>query len=161
MSSRQSASATARAIAGGGRDDAVLGREWAEALADVPLFRGLSKRHLRRIAGAAGQARFAAGTEIVRRGSRGETFYLLLDGEASVERDGGERVELRPGSFFGEMALLDGGPRSATVTARTPVHVMRLSRRRLQGILVDEPAVAVAMLRELAQRLRERDGDAG
>jgi CRP/FNR family transcriptional regulator, cyclic AMP receptor protein len=156
VSSAPQVSAIARALAAGPpRGDAALGGEWADVLGDVPLFAGLSKRHRRRVAGLAGQQRFAEGTQIVREGARGETFYLILDGKATVERRGAAPLDLEAGDFFGEMALLDGGPRSATVTARTPVLVMRLSRRPFAKLLAKEPEVAAAMLRELARRLRE------
>ena len=140
--------------------DGGLGPEWADVLAELPLFAGLPARHLRKIASLAGQTRFAEGSEIVREGARGETFFLILDGRVRVQRSGVAPVELGQGDFFGEMALLDGGPRSATVVALTPVLAMRLSRRPFMRLLAAEPEVAAAMLRELAQRLREAQAQA-
>src|SRR3954469_20454609 len=110
MSSAPQASAIARALAAGPpHGEAKLGAEWADVLGDVPLFSGLSKRHRRRIAALAGQQRFSEGAAIVREGARGETFYLILDGEAIVEHGGAAPLRLKPGDFFGEMSLLDGG----------------------------------------------------
>jgi CRP-like cAMP-binding protein len=114
------------------------------------------KRHLRKIAETAIEARYQPHTAIVRRGERGETFFVVLDGFALVETAKGSK-RLGMGDFFGEMALLDGEVRSATVTAETEVHVMRISRRRFLRMLEQDPKLAIVMLRGLAARLRESD----
>jgi CRP/FNR family transcriptional regulator, cyclic AMP receptor protein len=128
--------------------------DWAEVLAGVPLFAGLSKRNLRRIARLATPVRHRRHTRIVREGDAGDAFYVLIDGEASVV-GGRRRVRLHPGDFFGEMALLDGAPRSATIEADTEVLAMRIGRRQFCDMLEDEPRIALAVLRELATRIRQ------
>lgn len=130
-----------------------MGREWATVLADIPLFRAIPKRHLRKIAEAATEARFQPHSQIVRKGERGETFFVILDGTARVEA-GRRSKQLRAGDYFGEMALLDGEVRSATVTAQTEVHVMRISRRRFLRMLEQDSKLAVQMLKALAARVR-------
>lgn len=125
----------------------------------VPLFAGLSSRHVRRIAGLATEVKFRAGRTIVERGVRGDAFYLILDGRAKVYRSvvpGGRTLaRLGPGDFFGEMALLDGGPRVATVVAETPLTAIRLSRPAFRRLLQKEPAVSLRVLEEMARRSRD------
>lgn len=130
-------------------------KAWADVLGAVPLFEGLSHRHLRRIAGHATVKRYAPFTAIVRVDDAGDAFYVILDGTANVRRPGKRNIKLRPSDFFGEMALLDRAPRSATVEAETEVLAMRLGRTAFQKVLDDEPKVAAAMLRTMARRLRE------
>src|SRR6185503_20589325 len=100
-----------------GGEHGPLGSEWVDVLKDIPLFSPLSKRHVRRIANLARPQRFSESSTIVRKGQRGETFFVILDGEATVSVPKGKTSVLRAGDWFGELALLDGGPRSATVTA--------------------------------------------
>jgi CRP/FNR family transcriptional regulator, cyclic AMP receptor protein len=140
-----------------GRTDA---RGWANVLAEVPLFRGLSQRQLRRIASVATIARFHDLTDVVRSGEMGDAMYVVLDGAVAVRRPGLREVELGPGGFFGEMSLLDGGPRSATVVALGRVTCLRLTRPRFVKLLRGEPALAVALLEELSRRLRAAQASA-
>ena len=97
-----------------------LGREAADLLAQIPLFASLSRRHLGRIASVAATKRYAAGSPLVRVGKPADAFYVILDGSARVDLPG-RPVALEAGDFFGEMALLDGEPRSATVIAVSEV----------------------------------------
>src|SRR5262249_20098817 len=94
------------------------------------------------------------GASIVQVGEAGDAFYLLLEGRAAVA--GKSRV-LRPGDFFGEMALLDGGPRSATITATTPARVIRLPRRAFVKAVEEDPQVALAVMAVLAARVRRAE----
>lgn len=160
----QSAAAAAGAAAalGGARSPlrqppANMGKEWVNVLAEVPLFAGLSKRHLRRIADHAVATRFHERAVIIRSGSRGETFYVVLDGEAEVRPEKGASVRLTQGDFFGEMALIDGKPRSASVEAMTELLAMKLSRRSFLEVLKAEPSIALAIMKELAGRVRGPD----
>ncbi|HEY0387774.1 MAG TPA: cyclic nucleotide-binding domain-containing protein [Gaiellales bacterium] len=132
-------------------------RGWAEVLGTVPLFAGLSTRHLRRVADKATMKRYAPYTEIVRSGDRGDAFYVILDGTASVRRPGKRAIKLHAGDFFGELALLDASPRSATVEAETEVFAMRLGTAAFKKVLESEPKVSLAMLNTLAGRLRAAD----
>jgi CRP-like cAMP-binding protein len=134
-----------------------MGPLWVGVLEDLPLFSGLSRRHLRRIANLAEAARFEPGTTIVREGAREQTFFVILDGTASIERDGNRR-RIGSGDFFGEMALIDGAPRSATVRAESELLAMRLARAPFMRTLKDEPAIALKLLQELAARVRRLEG---
>ncbi len=129
-------------------------RDWANVLAEVPLFAGLSQRHLKRVAGVASVVRYHDLTAIVRDGDAGDALFVVLDGQVSVRRRGLRELELGPGGFFGEMSLLDGGPRSATVVAVGPVTCLRIARPRFVKLLRSEPAIAVGLLEELSRRLR-------
>src|SRR5690242_16975951 len=121
-------------------------RAWGEVLATVPLFKGLPQRHLRRVAGLAEMKRYGAGHTIVREGDRGDAAYIILDGTVTVRPSGRRALVLRPGDFFGELALLDGAARAATVEANSAVLAMRLGRRSFRTVLEQEPRVALAML---------------
>jgi CRP-like cAMP-binding protein len=138
----------------------VMGRGWADVLGEIPLFAGLSKRHLNRIASVAKTRRYARFTTIVRAGERGEAFYVILDGTVLVKPPGKRSVKLGPGDWFGEMALLDGAPRTANVEAQTEVFVMLLGRSAFRKTLEAEPKIAVALLSTLAQRLRASERSA-
>jgi CRP-like cAMP-binding protein len=136
------------------RDPTRVGHDWLAALAEVPLFYGLSKRDLRRIAKLARIRRFNAGSTMVRAGDPGTSFFVLLDGAARVVRTGGRRGRLGAGDCFGEMALLDGAPRSADVVADGDVLTLTIGRASFTKLLRKEPALAQALLRTLAARLR-------
>jgi CRP/FNR family transcriptional regulator, cyclic AMP receptor protein len=135
-------------------DDAANPTTWTNVLADVPLLAGLSRRHLRRVAGTGRIVRFHNATAIVTAGEPGDAFYVIIDGEVSVRRRGLSALSLGTGSFFGEMALLDGGARTATVIAKGPVACLAITRTRFLKLLRDEPTIAIALLGEVAGRLR-------
>ena len=131
-----------------------VGHDWLGTLEEVPLFAGLSKRHLRRIAKLARIRRFAPGSVMVRTGDPGRSFYVLLDGSAKVHRSGRRSLRLEAGAFFGEMALIDDSPRSADVVAEGEVLALTIDRSGFAKLLRAEPALAQALLRTLAARLR-------
>ena len=129
---------------------------WADMLAEVPLFAGVPKRLLRKLARAGTVERFDPNEPIVTAGRRGEAFYIVLSGRASVRRGRGRRtVEIGPGGYFGEMALIDSGPRSATVVAKSEIMCLLLGREQFGKALESEPSIAFALLRTLAARIRE------
>ena len=128
-------------------------RDWAEVLAKLPLFSRLGKRRLRKVARQARFVEFAAGDTVVSAGAPGDSLYVILGGEARARGRRAARP-LRPGDYFGEMALLDGEPRSATVVATEPLHVMRLPRPSFLEVAEEDPGIALAMLAELARRVR-------
>jgi CRP-like cAMP-binding protein len=128
--------------------------DWLAALEEVPLFEGLPKRQLRRIAKLARIRRFAPGSTLVRAGDPGRSFFVLLDGTAKVVRGGGRSRRLGIGDYFGEMALLDGAPRSASVVADGEVLALTVDRSGFTKLLGAEPALAQTLLRTLAARLR-------
>ncbi len=133
------------------------GALWVNVLRELPLFAGLSKRHLRRIAAIAQESRFYPQSRIVREGSMGEAFYVILDGTVSVIRSGKDAIRLEAGDFFGEMALLDGKERSATIEADTEVLTLTIAQEDFMKALETEPTMALAILKELATRLRALD----
>ncbi|MGH2671881.1 MAG: cyclic nucleotide-binding domain-containing protein [Actinomycetota bacterium] len=132
-----------------------------DSLAQVPLFAGLSPRHLKRIGDLTEEVRFMEGATVVRQGDAGDTFYVILEGEAKVAGPSGRVVNrLRPGEFFGEISLLDGGPRTASVVAETPLKMLSLSRSSLLRLAQREPAVGVRLLAHVAMMLRRLERSA-
>jgi CRP-like cAMP-binding protein len=132
-----------------------VGRTWRSYdLVQIPLFAGLGRRHLNKVAALSRIRRFRQGATIVAAGEPGDALYVLLEGEVSVQRRSRPAITRGIGSFFGEMALLDGGPRSATVVADGPVACLTISRSGFQKLLRKEPAMSAALLKELATRLR-------
>jgi CRP-like cAMP-binding protein len=131
-----------------------MGADWVPVLEEVPLFRGLSRRQLRRIAALARSKRFARGALIVRAGAPGNAFFVILDGTVRVVPTTGRAATLRTGDSFGEMSLLDGEPRSADVTAVSEVLTMTIGRAAFAKLLRREPQIAHGLLRTLAARLR-------
>jgi CRP-like cAMP-binding protein len=124
------------------------------ALAEIPLFSRVPKRHLKTILERMGQYDYEEGATILKDARQGEVLYLLLEGSARVVRGGRTVAKLGPGDFFGEIAVLDRRPRTATVTATSPVKCLTLHRDVLREVLEEEPAVAWSLLEELASRLR-------
>lgn len=146
-----------RAAAGRLRADHPLGRQEVDLLAGVPLFAGLSRRHLRRLAEHADAVAYRQGETIVGADQPGGTFYVILEGEAKVVRGSRTIARLAPGEFFGEISLLDGGPRTASVVAGTPVAAIRIFKRSFDTLVSREPAVAAKILTVVARRLREAE----
>jgi CRP/FNR family cyclic AMP-dependent transcriptional regulator len=140
---------------------APLGGEWVDVLRDIPLFAPLPKRHVKRIANLARPRRFSAGSVIVRKGQRGETFYVILDGEATLSLPKGRKAKLEAGDFFGELALLDGGPRTATIVAQSPVLTMGIGRTAFLKLVKSDSDLALGLLKATAARLRDADEGAG
>ena len=137
-----------------------MGRGWADVLAEIPLFAGLSKRQLNKIAKLGKTRRYARYTSIVRAGDRGDSFYVILDGTALVKLPGKRGVRLGAGDWFGEMALIDAAPRAATVEAQTDVFAMLLGRNTFLKTIQDEPKIAIALLQTMAERLRTSERSA-
>ena len=126
-------------------------RDWVDVIGALPLFSRLGKRQVRGLAKVATIVDYSAGEIIVQAGERGDSFYLVLEGRASVA---GKSRTLRPGDFFGEMALIDGGPRSATVTAKTEMRTMKLPRRAFLKAVEQDSRIALAIMEVLAARIR-------
>jgi CRP-like cAMP-binding protein len=129
--------------------------EVVERLADVDLFLRCTKRDLRIVARHAERTTIPAGTVVVSQGDAGDAFFLLLSGQATVERDGVTVAELGPGDFFGELALLDPAPRAATVTVTVRSELAVLGARMFKVLLRELPAMSAGMLTSLAQRARQ------
>lgn len=128
-----------------------------EQLAKQPLFSACSKRELQRIARAADEIAVEAGRVLVNQGQTGREAFIILEGRAIVKRNGRRIATLGPGDQFGELSLLDHGPRTATVQAETPMQVMVLSSRAFAGVLDDVPSLAHKLLAALAGRIRDLD----
>jgi CRP/FNR family transcriptional regulator, cyclic AMP receptor protein len=146
-----------RAAPGRDRPDHPLGRDDIELLAQVPLFVGLSRRHLKRLAEHADLAAFNERETMVQEGAAGGTFFVLVRGEAKVIQRSRTIAHLEPGDFFGEISLLDGGPRTASVIATTPVLAIRIFKRSFDKMVAAEPGVAAKILAVVARRLREAE----
>ncbi len=100
--------------------------EIARRLRTVPLFSSVPDADLSRIAARMKEVRFAPGTAVATQGQQGVGFHLVVEGTADVEKDGAKVSELGPGGYFGEIGLIDGGARSASVTARTDLKTLSL-----------------------------------
>ena len=124
------------------------------ALERMPLFAGLDRRQLEDILAVGQRVSYGAGQAIVERGDPGDAMYIVLGGAAEVDV-GGRFHRLERGAFFGEMAVLAGKPREATVRAAEPVEALRIPADGFQAFLEDHPHLAVTMLRSLVERLRE------
>lgn len=130
-------------------------RETLVALSGVPLFAGLPRRHLQRIARESDEQTFARGETIVQEGLLGEAMFVVLEGEAKVVRRGRKVAAMLPGDFFGELSVIDGGPRTASVVAETPMRVLRVFRRTLTALWRDDPKLAIRVLDGMVRRVRE------
>ena len=128
-----------------------------EHLAEIPLFSALSKRDLGRIAKASNEITVDAGHVLVDQGDAGREAFVIVDGTASVRRNGRRVGELGPGDAIGELALLDHGPRTATVTAETPLTALVLSAREFADVIEEVPGLAQKLLGQLAARVRDLD----
>jgi CRP-like cAMP-binding protein len=126
-----------------------------EAVGRVPLFGSLSKRQLRRLARDALVYEFQPGDALVKEGAAGETMFVILEGEARVSRRGRSLRRLGPGDFFGDVAVLDRRPRTAQVSAETPVRCLVLHRDEIRAAVEEDPKIAWHMLEVLAGRLRD------
>jgi CRP/FNR family cyclic AMP-dependent transcriptional regulator len=129
-----------------------------EVLGDVRLFSTCNKRELARIASLVDEVDAPKGKVLVRQGDPGRECFVITDGRARATIRGKGSEVLGPGSFFGEMSLLDQGLRSATVTAETDVHLLVLGSRQFSSLVNEVPTVAVRMMQGLAERLRKAEG---
>ena len=133
---------------------------FVDTLATVPLFSACSKKELQTIARASDDVEVPAGKVLVEEGKPGHEFFLILDGNASVKRGKREIAKLGTGQYFGELALLDRGPRSASVVAKGDMEVLVLGQREFAGVIDEVPTLAHKLLTSMAQRLREADAKA-
>lgn len=126
-----------------------------ELLADAPLLAGVDAAGIERIAERAIEVEFAPNQVIVRQGEVGTGFFLVVRGSARVVRDGETIATIQPGDFFGELSVLDGQPRVAQVIAAEPTACLALASWDFEAVVMEQPRVALAMLRGLAGRLRD------
>jgi CRP/FNR family transcriptional regulator, cyclic AMP receptor protein len=125
-----------------------------DGLAKVPLFAGLTDKELESVRSLMTETNVPAGTTLARQGRTGQEFFVIVSGTASVDRDGEHVADVGPGDFLGEMALLDGGPRNADVSASTEMTLMVVSQRDFSQLLDTVPMIARRMLPTLVKRLR-------
>jgi CRP/FNR family cyclic AMP-dependent transcriptional regulator len=128
-----------------------------ERLGGVRLFSACTNKELAHIGRATDEVSVPAGKEIVKEGTQGHEFFLILDGEARVSRGGTEVATLKDGDYFGELALLDRAPRDATVTAATPMTLLVIGQREFSGVLDEVPGLSRKLMVGMARRLREMD----
>jgi CRP-like cAMP-binding protein len=128
-----------------------------EHLAEIPMFSALSKRDLGRIAKASNEITVEAGHVLVDQGDAGREAFVIVEGTASVKRNGRKLNTLGPGDPIGELSLLDHGPRTATVTADTELTALVLTAREFAGVLEEVPGLAQKLMGHLAGRVRELD----
>ena len=124
-----------------------------ELLKRVPLFSGCSRRDLAEIASIADEIDLPEGKELTREGAPGREFFVLIEGDASVKKGNRRINRLSGGDFFGEIALVNDRPRTATVTADTPVRALVITARNFKSLLQHSPQIQGKVLSALAARL--------
>ena len=129
-------------------------------LRNVPLFKGLSQKQLEQIARLVDEVEAPAGKRLAIVGETGHELFVIVQGQAVVTLPNGRKVRLGPGEFFGEMSLVDGGPRSATVEATTPMKLLVVGHREFWQLLDEAPSLNAKVMRTLAGRLRDAEGGA-
>ncbi len=135
-------------------------REGQTKFKEVPIFEGCSQQQLQSVARIARVLEAPAGTVLTRTGDPGDEFFLILDGSVSVGVAAGHPVLLRPGEFFGEMSLLDGDPRSATVVTDTPVRLLVVNRGDFSLLRREVPELTQILLVTLSRRVRQAEARA-
>jgi len=123
-------------------------------LSRVPLFSNLSKRELQFIASRTDEVDVKAGTKLTTQGKPGDSFYVLLDGEAEVHVDGQPRRTLKKGDFFGEISMMDRGPATATITTTTPAKLLVMSHAQFRDAIKASDGLLVKVLSAMGERLR-------
>ena len=126
-----------------------------QLLAETSLFAGVDEAGLTRIAARISEVEVPAERVIARQGEIGTGFFVIASGRVRVVRDGTVLAELGPGDFFGELSVLDGKPRNAQVVSTEPTVCLALASWEFEAVVGEQPSVALAILRELAGRLRD------
>jgi len=126
-------------------------------LAQVRLFSALSKKELTQIGRASDEVTVPAGKVIVEEGATGHEFFLILEGKATVKRNGRKINSLGPSQYFGELSLLVRRPRNATIVADTDMRLLVLGQREFSGLLDEVRGLAHKLLSTMAERLSEAD----
>src|ERR671918_1338560 len=126
-----------------------------DSLSRLALFADLTRPQLEAVAHAVNEERYAKGMRILREGLSGSAFYVVVEGEASVQIGGEERARLRPGDFFGEVSILTGdAPDADVIAASDELRAAVLGGPGLEPLLLEYPKLAVRMLEIEARRLR-------
>ena len=127
--------------------------EKVELLKRIPLFTECTKAELIEVAISADEREAPRGRDLTEQGRRGREFFILLEGTVAVRRNGRKLADLGPGDWFGEIAILTFKPRTATVTAISPVRLLVLSDRAFRRVVETTPRIALKVLRNVAARL--------
>jgi CRP/FNR family cyclic AMP-dependent transcriptional regulator len=125
-----------------------------EALGRVPLFARCSRKELEFLASRTDEVDLKPNHTLIKQGSPSDTFYVLLEGEATVDVDGKSRPTLHPGDFFGEISMLDRGPATATVVTATPVRTMVMSHLQFREAIKSSDSLLSTVIATVADRLR-------
>ncbi|HEV8603021.1 MAG TPA: cyclic nucleotide-binding domain-containing protein [Gaiellaceae bacterium] len=126
----------------------------AELIQQVPLFSDLDKKELRNLTSSMKERIFKAGDTVAKEGQSGIGFFIIDEGEASVTVGGAERGSLKSGDYFGEVALIDDGARTATITAKTELRCYGITSWEFRPLVEQNADLAWKMLQTLAKRLR-------
>lgn len=132
-------------------------RDHEALIAEVGLFKGLSRARLKNLANAAKEVPHPAGQAVATEGQGGLAFHLILEGAATVSRDGKQLRTLGPGDHFGEISMIDGRPRSATVMVTEPMKVLAIPHQEFLAVVDADPGFARHLLTTLCARLREAE----
>jgi CRP-like cAMP-binding protein len=135
----------------------MAGSAYLQHLGSVPLFSSCTSRDLQKIAKASDEVTIDEGKVLVEQDAIGHEFFVIVEGSAQVTRNGHDVATMGPGDYFGELALFDGGPRTATVTATSPMRVLVLGQREFAGLLDEVPGLTHKVLATLARRIRDLD----
>lgn len=125
-----------------------------DALQRVPLFAHCGRKELEFLASRTDEVSIKAGETLIKQGEPADSFFVLLEGEAGVSIDGNARPTLGPGDFFGEISMLDRGPATATVVARTPLRVTVMSHQQFRDAIKSHEQLLAAVMMTMAERLR-------
>jgi CRP/FNR family transcriptional regulator, cyclic AMP receptor protein len=134
---------------------AITNEDKVNAIKAVPLFAGADSSQLEAIAAVADEVQVQPGMSLATQGRPGDELMVILAGAAEVVRDGKHLADLNAGDFFGEISLLDGGPRMATVTAKDPMRTLVVRKNDFAAIQRNAPGLSEVVMVELAKRLRD------
>jgi CRP/FNR family transcriptional regulator, cyclic AMP receptor protein len=130
-----------------------------ELLQKIPLFAELKPRELERLSGSFKERTFSAGESVASEGEGGAGFFVIESGEAAVTVGGDERRQLGPGDYFGDVALIDQGARTATITAESDLHTYGLTFWDFRPLVENDARIAWPLLQVMARRLREAEAE--
>jgi CRP/FNR family transcriptional regulator, cyclic AMP receptor protein len=128
-----------------------------DLLEGVPLFAGVSAAGIEELGAIADEVEVRAGTALTHEGAREGFFFIVVEGTVRIEREGRVVNRIGPGEYFGEIALLDGGPRTATAVAETPCRLLSMTYQMFHELLDASPEIRTAILEAVGLRLRELD----
>jgi CRP-like cAMP-binding protein len=129
-----------------------------ELLKTVDLFEGLDAKHLKVVRGVCREHSFAAGDTLVEEGGNDRRFFLIVEGTVDLFNGGRYAKSIGPGGYFGEIAVLDEGPRTATIKAATAVQAVSIASFSMKSMLKENPAIVLKLLLAMCGRVRNLTG---